>query len=545
MSLSNPPRILNDVARRITQSAGTTNEPYSIAGLNGTGIVVGIADTGIDEKSCYFRDSKGFVPRSSALTPYTDLGRRKIVQYISFGSGGDDASGHGTHVAGSVAGYSTGYGNEFKGMASGSKLAFFDIEPAYTGRLVLPNDLAKSMFPPAYSAGARLHSNSWGGGYFYNAFCIEVDEYLYQHSDFLVLFAAGNSGNYGAVTILAPGLSKNALTIGASVNSISDMGSMAYFSSIGPTFDGRIKPDITAPGFSVTSAEATSETYNYESCTTTSKAGTSMATPVVAGTAALVLQYFKDPKFWIAYCNPAYSLCSNGAFSPLGPTVKALLMHSGVAMDRGSTPDMYQGYGRVDLLNILPLVTYSISPYTLFVDEAILTPLTELTYKVTVRSLLQPLKITVSWFDPPNTEFAARVLVHDLDLLLISPSGDVFYGNGGTNVRDELNNVSNCEHWRLCLLGCLDSIFQECILYLKVLTLHSYKLIFHLRQYLFDILSYLILDCHACTIWDIGYHTVVCHYLYCARNTLFLSFHHTISCNRTSKSLLLLRRTLL
>ena len=442
MALSTPPQLLNDVARRITQSAGAANESYGISGLNGTGVVVGIADTGIDEMSCYFKDAKGFVPRSSALKPYTDLGRRKVVQYISFsGSSGDVASGHGTHVAGSVAGYSTGYGNEFKGMAPGSKLAFFDILPTSTSRLVLPKDLAKTMFPPAYAAGARLHSNSWGGGYFYNAYCIEVDEYLYKHSDFLVLFAAGNSGGDGAGTIGAPGLSKNALTVGASVNSITNMGSMADFSSIGPTFDGRLKPDVTAPGLSVTSAYATSEINNFESCTTVRKAGTSMATPIVAGTAALVIQYFKDPKFWVTYCNPAYVLCSNGAFSPLGPTVKALMMHSAVAMDRGPAPDVYQGYGRVDLLNILPLVSYSKSPYTLFLDQTTITPLTEFTYKVAVKSTLQPLKMTISWFDPPNTEFAARVLVHDLDLLLVSPSGKIFYGNGGINVRDELNNV--------------------------------------------------------------------------------------------------------
>ena len=70
-----------------------------------------------------------------------------------------------------------------------------------------------------------------------------------------------------------------------------------------------------------------------------------MATPIVAGTAALVIQYFKDPKFWVTYCNPAYVLCSNGAFSPLGPTVKALMMHSAVAMDRGPRlPDCGTGF---------------------------------------------------------------------------------------------------------------------------------------------------------------------------------------------------------
>ena len=449
MALSQSPKILNNVARKITQSAGATTEPYSNAGLNGTGVVVGLSDTGIDENSCYFSDIKGFIPRSKASTPFTDLGYRKIVQYVDFsGSGGDDSGGHGTHVAGSIAGYSQSSGNLYKGMASGSKIAFFDIAGEFSYGLSLPDDLAVTLFPPAYSAGARLHSNSWGGGYFYDAYCTEVDQYLYQHSDFLILFAAGNSGDYGSGFVIAPGLSKNALTVGATVNALDSYGDMAYFSSTGPTFDGRVKPDIVAPGYSVTSAYATQESYSYTSCDTISKAGTSMATPVVAGTAALMIQYFKDPKFWVTYCNPAYPLCKNGAFSPLGPTVKALLLHSAVAMNIGSTvlPDMTQGYGRVDLLNVLPLVKYSKSPYTLFLDQATLKPLTEFSYKVAVRTATQPLKVTISWFDPPNAEFAARVLIHDLDLLLVSPSGIIFYGNGGVGVRDEINNVRKLYH---------------------------------------------------------------------------------------------------
>ena len=80
-----------------------------------------------------------------------------------------------------------------------------------------------------------------------------------------------------------------------------------------------------------------------------------MATPAVAGNAAAIRQYFKDPKFWAASCDPTYDLC--GSLDPRGATVKAVLLHSGEQMTQytgstgtteattsiGTTPDFYQG----------------------------------------------------------------------------------------------------------------------------------------------------------------------------------------------------------
>ena len=456
VALSRPMHTLNDIARPIMQSGNANKELYSIAGLDGKGVVVGISDTGIDEYSCYFKDPKGMVPRSGPLNPHIDHSFRKVIQYINYsGSGGDSRSGHGSHVAGTIAGYSLGTGNTYRGMASGAKIAFFDIG-AKNGDLIVPTDLSTYVFPPAYAAGARLHSNSWGGGYWYDAFCIELDTYLYDHIDFLVFFAAGNNGGEGYGTVLSPGLSKNSVAVAASYTSSAHMTEIAFFSSIGPAPDGRNKPDITAPGYSITSANAEEEGTNRDSCRTASKAGTSMATPVSAGTAALMTQYFQDENYWLALCNPNYFLCKNGTFTPKGPTIKALFMHSGAAMTvyqgLGGVgrvllklkPDVFQGYGRVNLFNILPLTNYTVSPYTLFIDEAVLTPLSEYTYTVYVNSTLQPLIVTLSWFDPPNPEFAARVLVHDLDILLIGPNNTVYNGNSqdsNKNIRDELNNV--------------------------------------------------------------------------------------------------------
>lgn len=457
IAVSRPMRSLNSKARPIVQSGTTTSEPYSAAGLDGNGVVVGISDTGIDEESCYFLDEKGPVPRSSVDHPVTYPEYRKVIQYVNYsGSNGDYNYGHGSHVSGSIAGASTSTGNQYKGMAPGAKLAFFDIG-AKNGELLVPTDLSTYLFPSAHKAGARLHSNSWGGGYWYDSFCIEVDQYLYDNDDFLVFFAGGNDGGLGYHTVLSPALSKNALSVAASYTCSTQINDIVYFSAIGPAPDGRNKPDITAPGLQIVSASAVGEDGERETCGTTSKSGTSMATPISAGNAALVRQYFEDEKFWASLCEPSYPRCSKGSFPPSGPMIKALMIHSGVPMHRylgqggrvgtidlQQPPDIYQGYGRIDLSNILPLTDHKSSDFTLFVEDAVLTPLTEVIHVINIKTVTSPLKVTVTWFDPPNPEFAARVLIHDLDLIITSPNGDVYYGNTHltslTPNRDELNN---------------------------------------------------------------------------------------------------------
>lgn len=81
--------------------------------------------------------------------------------------------------------------------------------------LLIPR-LSAVLFPTAYSAGARVHSNSWAGGIpMYSEHSLEIDTYLYEHPDFLVFMAAGNYGNLGPGTIGSPANSKNAICVGS------------------------------------------------------------------------------------------------------------------------------------------------------------------------------------------------------------------------------------------------------------------------------------------------------------------------------------------
>lgn len=152
--------------------------------------------------------------------------------------------GHGTHVSGTAAGEDPSPADDQDGHASGAKIAFFDMgdsaEPDY---IYYPEPLGSSVFQPAYDAGARIHTNSWGGPFNqYDEMAVEIDDFLNQHDDFLVLFAAGNDGEEGFYSLGNPATSKNGMAIGASEsNPASNIDYVAYFSGLGPTFDERIK----------------------------------------------------------------------------------------------------------------------------------------------------------------------------------------------------------------------------------------------------------------------------------------------------------------
>lgn len=148
------------------------------------------------------------------------------------------------------------------GMAKDAKVSFFDIGsgtqccfvPGYT-----------TLFNGGYAAGAKFHSASWGATTStYNSNAAGFDTFAYQNTDFLPLVAAGNSGGNNQLgTVGAPATAKNIISVGASESNGRDLygGSdgyeyLAYFSSRGPTSDGRRKPDIVSPGHAILSTKA-------------------------------------------------------------------------------------------------------------------------------------------------------------------------------------------------------------------------------------------------------------------------------------------------
>lgn len=331
-------------------------------------------------------------------------------------------------------------------MAPNAKLVFTDIGSSF---FVPPLDL---LYDNGRAAGARVFGNSYGTSFTGSAFYANqaMDNYLFNHQDTAVFYSAGNLGAARSVSRESSG--KNVVAVGGSESSLGsdNIAEVAFFSSQGPAYDGRIKPDLVAPGLYLLSAKA-SGGLSSQSCDTLQMAGTSVACPAAAGSALLVRQYFMDSRFWAKVCRSGYRLCH--PFSPSGVLVKAILIHGGASMaaydpGRGSKvklqagPDAYQGFGRLSLYKALPVPGRNNQAMDLFVDDqATIQENDQKTYRLTVSSSTTQLRATLVWYDPPGVQgTTSKALIHDLDLSVSSPSGRTYYPNGLSG-KDKLNTV--------------------------------------------------------------------------------------------------------
>jgi hypothetical protein len=190
----------------------------------------------------------------------------------------------------------------YNGMAYSAKIAFFDLTPGDDPYIYPPSDLYNDFYAISATSGAHMSTNSWGSSSnYYDSMALQTDEYVYDNPQFLVLFAAGNNGGLGYGTIGSPAVSKNMITVGATETGHnltkapnSDPSNMAYFSSIGPTYDGRIKPDLCAPGYYIYSALSSnnSETGILETCDEVAFRGNYKRSEFFSSSVVVVLIFF-------------------------------------------------------------------------------------------------------------------------------------------------------------------------------------------------------------------------------------------------------------
>jgi hypothetical protein len=441
--------LLNDTTVWVGQSglSGGQTTPIFSQGIFGEGQTVAILDTGIDADMCFFRDTARGLPPTNVCNggTVTDPNQRKVIAvdflWSNECSGGIsstewDTHDHGSHVAGTVAGDNFAnllLHNTADGMAPGAKLVFQDagIQTDNCGDLPgigCPVVDLNPIFQQAYTQGARIHTNSWGDNENaavqnnYSAGSQDVDEFMWNHKDFLIFFAAGNSGP-GTGSVGSPSTAKSGVSVGATLRGTS-ANSMASFSSCGPTTDGRIKPDITVPGSSIVSAN-NDINVTTNNCGTISMSGTSMATPGAAGLTALIRQYYTDGWY------PTGGKVSTNGFTPSAALLKGTLINSAVSMT-GTTaiPANCQGWGRVLLENALFFTGQARKLWVRDDTTGFATGSTATqTWNFSVNSSAEPFKLTLAWTDFPSTPAASVNLINDLDLTVTGPTGTIWRGN--------------------------------------------------------------------------------------------------------------------
>jgi len=403
-----------------------SSNPYFTSSLDGSGEIIAVADTGVDH------DHGDFGTRIDAK-----------VDMVGDGSTADTDSGHGTHVACTVLGDGTRGG--YKGVASGANLYFQAMEQDSSGNMFSAS--INYLVNTAYNNGARTHTNSWGsqdtsinGQYTSDSEDIDdranyYDRYYSGRQGMTILFAAGNDGPDPG-SIGPPSTAKNSVTVGMHQSRYSGApDTIMSGSGRGPTDDGRIKPDVLAPGGYIRSCRA-QEAQDTSGSSWTQEwymeyTGTSMATPNAAGAAALVREYLTE----IAL-RP----------EPQGALVKALLVLGAEDVGSSNIPNNNEGWGRINLKNTLaPSGNRGI-----WVDDrsVLSNSGSAKTYSFEVEQSSLSFKAVLTWSDERGSRFSNKQLVNDLDLEVEAPDGTIYLGNvfaGGKSqvggVKDSVNNL--------------------------------------------------------------------------------------------------------
>ncbi len=440
-----PPSLFCDVCRKTIG----LNFADAASSFFGELEVVAVIDSGIDKN-------------------HSDL-KSRIKAVLQYGDGiADDLVGHGTHVAGIICGDGAASDGKIRGMAPKSQVVSIGVLDS-NSKMDLPVDIGK-VLKIAVDNGAKIINLSWGyklsGEYQHGAY--SVDKFIYDNPEILVVVAAGNEGKainglLAYKTVGVPGSAKNVLTVGAAssrraspvINEtwgnripasfpvppqnvgklISAIDQPSLISSTGPTDYDSIKPEVLAPGTYILAAKANTSAITpanpeYFDEHYTFKTGTSMAAPVVSGIAALVREYLRT----VHQCN-----------TPSSSLIKAIIIGSShkietsrqqpddSSLSQVGFPDFDQGFGLIDLNNILNTKTIQLS----FTDinnndnkalesrAPIGGPVKSYReYTFDIQDSTNDLVVTLCWIDPP-----AKGVQNNLQLSVKSPSGEWEIGN--------------------------------------------------------------------------------------------------------------------
>jgi hypothetical protein len=445
------PKATNDQCSQLLQGGAVTGgRDIAAHGIYGQTMVACVADTGVRTTHQVWADAGKIVDN---YVPPGSTGELGLT-----GSGTDE---HGMATSGSVCGdrtpfnaYTGADGALCDGHAYGADLVFQDIDVADAAEAYVhpPADYYHDMYqiaefgnntgstqpPMTQTGGATVHSNSWGGGAGspYGADAVMIDQYVWDHNEFVICFAAGNDANARTIGIQAE--AKNCIAVG----SLNEAGTArSTFSSQGPRLpDGALKPDIATPGEGISTADGASDADFWNEAFS----GTSAACPAAAGEAVLMQQYFKEGWYPKGAATPA-----NG-FMPSSALVKAAFFSGAVDTGTANAPNNQEGWGRPYVDNSLFFAADTLDAWMVDNKEGLLTG-DYVDYQISVAGTTQRLKIMLDWADYPGDPTSSVMLVNDLDLMVTNPSATQYRGNnyaagwsvatGTGNVDDNKNNT--------------------------------------------------------------------------------------------------------
>jgi len=365
---------LNDGARAAVNVNAVQLAPYNLTGIN---VVIGQWESKHPDSNHV--DLSGRVMNVNDTWPVGD---------------------HATQVAGTMVGNGALLANrQYRGMATDTSVVSY-----HTWDTV--SDLRTQYQQAVNMYDIDIANNSWGKveWHVYKDYAAALDAIVRGAlgKPISMVWAAGNEGGWG--TILCTGVAKNVVTVGATN---SDDNTLWPWSNKGPTEDGRIKPDLVAPGCEADGGSIWSTLpapdYYGGAC------GTSLAAPSVSGTMALILEDWR----------------ATHGNDPLPATIKAILLHT--ARDLGNSgPDYVHGYGLIDGKKSIDRVRADTLDETIVEDMVLQQGQRDL-YAVQVAPATAELKVTLVWDDWPAEPLAAHALVNDLDLVVTGPDGTQHY----------------------------------------------------------------------------------------------------------------------
>lgn len=482
-------------ASLLRNSIGAQATPPAAWQLNGAGETIAVFDTGLDSGDVARAMHPDLAGRVRALVALPmNPSWVTLATPRSQGNAADRGSGHGTHVAGLACGSGTLSGGALGGIAPAAELVFLAIEqevdlkpgapPTLKSGFQLsarPLDL-RVLFRTAAAHGALIHNLSWGDASqgAYTDDCFETDLFLREDARAVVVCAVGNDGmdvngnrRIDSGSSYSPACAKNCIAVGATEGPLLGLGARAVWgdldpsvqrwravldrndpisgeprriapiSSAGPTADGRIKPDLCAPGINLpsTRSRATGAQgwgladpmphYMYDG-------GTSMAAPVVSGALALIRQAWRR----------------DAKRTPSGAALKALVLLACTpvsARDGSRAGANEAGFGLLDVARALPPAglpdAAAVPQWRVTLRDSTSLKLDTGQQRDFVVTLRQParLRALLCWMDA-----AGERLINDLDLALLDREDRLLAcgGDGTTLVLqpDRCNNVECIDH---------------------------------------------------------------------------------------------------